>query len=101
MTISQLLKNYETIYVSFEPNQEEDFKRRLKSLGFEVPEKLRSSPAKIHRNRTVSFISGFNEGMLYSTKLQFEILCPNCRRIKYEQLSPENLESAWYKIRKK
>ena len=100
MNINQLLKSYETLYVSFEPNQEEDFKRRLKSLGFEVPEKLRSSPAKIHRNRTVSFITGFNEGMLYSN-IKFEILCPNCRRIKYEKLSPENIESSWYKNRMK
>ena len=37
MNITQLLKSYETLYVSFEPNQEEDFKKRLKSLGFEVP----------------------------------------------------------------
>ena len=101
MNITQLLKSYETLYVSFEPNQEEDFRKRLRSLGFDVSEKLKSSPAKIHRDRIVSFITGFNEGMLYSTKLQFEILCPNCRRIKYEKLSPENIESAWYKKRMK
>ena len=101
MNITQLLKSYETLYVSFEPNQEEDLKKRLKSLGFEVPEKLRSSPAKIHRDRTVSFITGFNEGMLYSTKIQFEILCQNCCRIKYEKLSPEKIESFCYKKRMK
>ena len=66
MNLNQLLNSYETIYLKFEPNEEEPLKKRLKSLGFDFPEKLKS-PVKIHRNRTVSFITGFAEGMLYSS----------------------------------
>lgn len=93
MNIKQLLKRYETLYVSFEPNEEEKLKRMLRSLGFEIPEKF-SSPAKVHRDRTVSFISGFNEGMLYSSNWQFKKLCPKCLKIKYCKLSNENIDFA-------
>ncbi len=96
MNLNQLLNRYETIYLEFEPFEEEPLKRRLKSLGFDFPEKLKS-----HRNRTVSFITGFNEGMLYSSNFQFEKLCPNCLKTDYKKLSPENIESKWNKIRNK
>lgn len=100
MNLNQLLNRYETVYLNFEPKEEEPLKRRLKSLGFDFPEKLKS-PVKIHRNRTVSFITGFNEGMLYSSDLYFKKLRPECVKINYKKLSPENVESAWYKTRKK
>ena len=100
MNINQLLNRYETIYLEFRPNEEESLKRRLKSLGFDFPEKLKS-PVKIHRNRTVSFITGFNEGMLYSSTLQFKMLRPECLKTDYKKLSPENVESKWNKIRNK
>lgn len=100
MNLNQLLKRYETVYLEFESAEEESLRNRLKSLGFDFPEKLKS-PVKIHRNRTVSFISGFSEGMLYSSKLRFRLLRPNCLCIKYKMLSPENVESAWYKTRTK
>ena len=100
MNLNQLLNRYETIYLEFRPNEEEPLKNRLKSLGFDFPEKLKS-PVKIHRNRTVSFITGFNEGMLYSSNLQFKMLRPECLKTDYKKLSPENVESKWNKIRNK
>ena len=99
MNLNQLLNRYETIYLKFEPNEEEPLKKRLKSLGFDFPEKLKS-PVKIHRNRTVSFITGFNEGMLYSSS-DFRKFRPNCFKADYKNLSPENIESIWYKARKR
>ena len=100
MNLNQLLNRYETIYLEFKPSEEEPLKRRLKSLGFDFPEKLKS-PVKIHRNRTVSFITGFNEVILYSSNLQFKMLCPECLKTDYKKLSPENVESKWNKIRNK
>ena len=99
MNLNQLLNRYETIYLEFRPNEEESLKNRLKSLGFDFPEKLKS-PVKIHRNRTVSFITGFNEGMLYSSS-NFKNFRPNCLKEDYKKLSPENVESKWNKIRNK
>ena len=66
MYVTQLLKKYEVIYLSFEESDEERLKNHLRSLGFDLPEKLKS-PVKLHRDRTVSFIAGFNEGMLFSS----------------------------------
>ena len=99
MNLNQLLNRYETIYLEFKPSEEEHLKRCLKSLGFDFPEKLKS-PVKIHRNRTVSFITGFNEGMLYSSS-NFKKFRPNCFKENYKKLSPENIESKWNKIRNK
>ena len=99
MNITQLLNRYETVYLKFEPSEEEPLKLRLKSLGFGFPEKL-ESPVKIHRNRTVSFITGFCEGMLYSSS-EFEKFRPNYLKEDYKNLSPENIESFWNKTRRK
>lgn len=98
MNITQLLKRYETIYLEFEPIEEEPLKLRLKSLGFDFSEKFKS-PVKIHRNRTVSFISGFNEGMLYSSDTYFKKLRPECIKMDYKKLSPEEIRSGWYNAR--
>ena len=45
MNITQLLKSYETLYVSFEPNQEEDFKKRE---GFKISVK-RANELSLYR----------------------------------------------------
>lgn len=99
MNLNQLLTRYETVYLAFETSEEEPLKMRLKSLGFDFPEKLKS-PVKIHQNRTVSFITGFAEGMLYSSS-DFRKFRPNYFKTDYKDLSPENIESIWYKARKR
>lgn len=98
MNICQLLKKYETVYISFEEGEKERLIARLRSLGFEVPDNI-SSPVKVHRDRTVTFITGFNEGMLYSMEKYYKKMYPEYFRIDYKKLSDENIESKWYSCR--
>ena len=100
MNIPQLLEKYEVVYVSFEESEEPDFKDMLLSFGFDLSEKLKS-PAKIHRDRSISFISGFCEGMLYSSDQMFKKYRPNYLKTDFKELSSSNTESSWYKIRRK
>ena len=98
MDVTQLLKKYEVIYLSFEESDEERLKNHLRSLGFDLPEKLKS-PVKLHWDRTVSFITGFNEGMLFSSPRHFKKLYPNYLRMDYKKIADEHGGSAWYKCR--
>ena len=65
MNIIQLLKNYEKICLSFESKDEDELKKRLMILGYRIPEDF-CSPVIIHRDGTLSFITGFVSGMFFN-----------------------------------
>lgn len=72
--------------------------KKLFALGFFVPENF-SSPAIIHRDKTVSAVTGFASGILFSQPAEklkkYEIL-----KLSFSEISPENLKSGWYESRK-
>ena len=97
MNITQLLKNYETICLSFGSEDETKLKTRLLRLGFKVPENFRS-PVIIHRNGTLSFITGFVSGMFFSQS-EGKLKRAGIIKTDYKKLSPEEIKSGWYKAR--
>ncbi|MBP1568935.1 MAG: hypothetical protein J6A12_00915 [Oscillospiraceae bacterium] len=63
-----------------------------------VPENF-SSPAIIHRDKTVSVLTGFASGILFSQPAE-NLKKYGVLKIDYSELSPENLRSGWYESRK-
>ena len=98
MNITQLLKNYEKICLSFESEDEVELKKRLMILGYRIPEDFRS-PVIIHRNKTLSFITGFVSGMFFSQP-EWKLRKSGIFKTDYKKLSPEEIKSGWYKVRK-
>ena len=98
MNITQLLKNYEKICLSFESQDEEELKKRLMILGYRIPKDFRS-PVIIHRNKTLSFITGFVSGMFFSQS-EWKLRKSGIFKTNYKKLSPEENKSGWYKVRK-
>ena len=98
MNITQLLKNYEKICLSFESENEVELKKRLMILGYRIPEDFRS-PVIIHRNKTLSFITGFVSGMFFSQS-EWKLQKAGIIKTEYSKLSPEEIKSGWYKVRK-
>ena len=98
MNITRLLKQHKTLCVAFSEEEKAEFSKKLFALGFFVPENF-SSPAIIHRDKTVSALTGFASGILFSQPA--EKLKKYCvLKIDYSELSPENLKSGWYESRK-
>lgn len=98
MNITQLLRNYESVCLEFNDEQKEKLKKRLIRLGFKVPENFRS-PVIIHRNRTLSFITGFVSGMFFNQPNR-KLKKAGIIKTDYTKLSPEEIRSEWYKVRK-
>ena len=98
MNITQLLKNYEKICLSFESEDEMKLKKRLMILGYRIPKDFRS-PVIIHRNKTLSFITGFVSGMFFNQPKE-KLKEKGIIKVKYSELSPEDSFSAWYNARK-
>ena len=97
MNITQLLKNYEKICLSFNKQDEDKLKKRLMILGFRIPKDFRS-PVIIHRNKSLSFITGFVSGMFFSQSVN-KLKRAGIIKIDYSKLSPEEIKSGWYKVR--
>ncbi len=99
MNITRLLKQNKTLCVAFSKEEKAEFSKKLFALGFFVPENF-SSPAIIHRDKTVSTVSGFASGILFfqpAEKLKkYGIL-----KLSYSELSPKDSISVWNKSRNK
>ena len=78
MNITQLLKNYEKICLGFESEDEVELKKR---------------------NKTLSFITGFVSGMFFSQS-EWKLRKSGIFKTYYKKLSPEEIKSGWYKVRK-
>lgn len=98
MNIIQLLKNYEKICLSFESKDEDELKKRLMILGYRIPEDF-CSPVIIHRDGTLSFITGFVSGMFFNQPKE-KLKEKGIIKVKYSELNPEDSFSAWYNSRK-
>ncbi len=95
MNIEELLKKFSVLCVCFEKNEEEKFKKRLADSGFSVRGEF-SSPAIIHRNKTVTFINSTAAAMLFSrSSAEFEKQHIDIIKLNYRELSPENAKSRW------
>lgn len=99
MKIEELLKRYETLCVSFSEEEKSEFAERLVSLGFSVPENFRS-PAIIHRDKSLSFITGFVSGMYFSQPA-WKLKIHRVLKTDYSKLSPEGINSGWYSSRER
>ena len=97
MKIEELLNRYETLCVSFSEEEKPEFSKRLRSLGFSVPENFRS-PTIIHRDKSLSFITGFVSGMYFSQPAE-KLKKSGVLKIDYSKLSPEDSKSKWYNSR--
>ena len=99
MNITRLLKQHKTLCVAFSEDEKAEFSKNLFALGFFIPENF-SSPAIIHRDKTVSVLSGFASGILFSQPTEklkkYEIL-----KLSYSELSPNDSISVWNKSRHK
>lgn len=100
MNLSQILNRYKTVYLSFKESEKEELIEKLKAEGFKLPLEV-SSPIKLHQDKSVSFISGFCEGMLYSADSCFKKSRPDCIKIDCSKITINEIESAWYKNRKR
>ncbi len=97
MKINELLKRHETLCVSFSEEEKPEFSKMLVSLGFSVPENF-CSPAIIHRDKRVSFITGFVSGIYFSQPSR-KLKKHGVLKINYSKISPENSFSGWYSAR--
>ena len=98
MNIIQQLKNYEKICLSFESKDEDELKKRLMILGYRISEDF-CSPVIIHRDGTLSFITGFVSGMFFNQPKE-KLKEKGIIKVKYSELNPEDSFSAWYNSRK-
>ena len=98
MDLSQLLKNYETVCLDFKEEEKELLKARFLRLGFRVPKNF-SSPVIIHRDGTLSFITGFVSGMFFNQPKE-KLKEKGIIKVKYSELNPEDSFSALYNARK-
>ena len=99
MKIEELLKRYETLCVSFSEEEKPEFAERLDSLGFSVPENFRS-PAIIHRDKSLSFITGFVSGMYFSQPA-WKLKMRRVLKTDFSKLPPEDTNSGWYSSRER
>lgn len=67
MNITRLLKQNKTLCVAFSKEEKAEFLKKLFALGFFVPENF-SSPAIIHRDKTVSAVTGFASGIFFPNR---------------------------------
>ena len=98
MNITRLLKQHKTLCVAFSEEEKAEFSKKLFALGFFVPENF-SSPAIIHRDKTVSTVSGFASGILFSQPAE-KLKKYGILKLSFSEISPENLRSGWYESRK-
>jgi len=97
MKINELLKNYETLCVSFSEEEKPEFSKMLVSLGFYVPENF-CSPAIIHRDKRVSFITGFVSG-IYFSQPSWKLKKHGVLKIDFCDITPSEEKSGWYDSR--
>ncbi len=98
MNITQLLKNYKIICLSFNDEEEDELRKRLVILGSRIPKNFHS-PVIIHRDKSLSFITGFVSGTFFSQSVK-KLKRAGIIKIEYSELSPEEINSGWYRARK-
>ncbi len=99
MNITRFLKQHKTLCVAFSEKEKAEFSKKLFALGFFVPENS-SSPAIIHRDKTVSVLTGFVSGILFSQPAE-KLKKYGILKLSYSELSPKDSISVWNKSRNK
>ncbi len=98
MNIIRLLKQNKTLCVAFPEEEKAEFSKKLFALGFFVTENF-SSPAIIHRDKTVSAVNGFASGILFSQPAE-KLKKYGILKLSFSEISSKNLRSGWYESRK-
>lgn len=98
MNITRLLKQHKTLCIAFSEEEKAEFSKKLFALGFFVPKNF-SSPAIIHRDKTVSTVTDFASGILFSHPAE-KLKKYGILKLGFSKISPENLRSGWYESRK-